>query len=660
MLRFGAFEINTSEGELRKKGVKLRLQGQPLRLLALLAERSGELVTREELRATLWAENTFVDFDHSLNNCIARIREVLDDSADSPRFIETVPRRGYRFVSPVEDVSDHLAPAALEQATPSEPADGTARQRPTLARRGYRFTAQIGGRVALPAAQPLTQAPRSLRRPYLLGFASLAIGILALIGALIWARNFRGRIGTRGQAIASLAVLPLENLSHDPAEEYFSDGMTDALITQLARIGALRVISRTSAMRYKGTHKGLQEIATELNVDGVIEGSVMRSGNRVRIVVQLLRARTDQHVWAETYERELNDVLRLQSEVAMAVAQHVRVQITKPQLGRLRSASSVDPEAYETYLKGRFYEPMGTQTSIKQAQAYFEVAIREDPAFALAYVGLADCYLELGDYRWLPPQEAYRRGSEAIHKALQLEEGFGEAHSTLGFLDWLYGWDWQSAERELRYAVDLSPNYVNGHQALAWYLAWSGRRGEALAEVEKIRKLDPVYPFLSLDEAGVYYHQRDFRPLVEAGQKSVASYPDAWSSHYFLAVGYEGSGRLAQALPEYQQAVDLSQRDSDTLAGLAHVFATMGKTAEAEKILRELQRKSTVSYVSPYMIAAIYSGLGQKDKALDFLEKAYLERSPALAYFFKADLRLDALRSDPRFQNIGQRIGLPQ
>ncbi len=498
------------------------------------------------------------------------------------------------------------------------------------------------------------------------GLAVLVAGIaLALLAGVVVSTNVGGLrqrlFGTPDPGtIRSLAVLPLENLSRDPEQEYFADGMTETLITNLSKIDTLRVVSRTSAIQYKGTKKTLPEIAKELNVDGIVEGSVMRSGTRVRITAQLLQARTDRHLWADTYDRELGDVLKLQSEVAEAVAQQVRIQLTPEQQARLRSAPVVNPRAYEAYLKGSFTRRGGTQAAIKQAQSYFEEAIREDPNFALAYVGLAECYLDFGTYRWLPPKDAYRHGGEAIHKALELDGTLGEAHSTLGYLNWQYSWDWQAAEKELRYAVDLNPNYMEGHEALLWYLAWSGRRGEALAEVDKMRRLDPAYPLISLQESGVYYQQRDYKSLVEAAQKSVAANPGLWFSHYFLAVGYEGSGRLAQAIPEYQQAVELSQHDSDTTAGLAHAYAAMGKRADAEKILSELQRQSKVTYVSPYMIAVIYSGLGQNDKAFEYLEKAYQERSPDIAYFLRADLRLDTLRPDRRFHDLLRRVGFPQ
>lgn len=621
IVRFGTFEVNLQTGELRHKGQKVKLQEQPLQILAALLERPGELVSREELRKKLWPDDTFVDFDHSLNAAIKRLRDALGESADAPVFIETLARRGYRFSVPL--------------------AIGDARR----ARQPHSF---------------LSRTTQEVRRLHVLGSAGVVLAIAALAAALIWYGNHRWRASAGSNVIESLAVLPLENLSRDQTQEYFSDGMTDALITQLSKAGALRVTSRTSTMRFKGTNKSLPEIAKELNVDGVIEGSVMRSDNRVRIAAELILARTDQHLWAESYERDLGDVLKLQSEVAQDIAQQVRIQLTPEQQARLRSAPVVNPEAYEAYLKGRFYGANATGTALKQAQGYYEDAVRKDPTFALAYIGLADNYLDLGAYRWLPPQEAYRQGSEAIHKALQLDKTIGEAYCSLGYLDWQYGWDWQTAEKELRYGVELSPNYMAGHEALVWYLAWSGRGGEALDEVGEIRRLDPAYPFTSLQETSVYYHQRDYKSLVEVGKKSVADYPNGWQSHYFLAVGYEGSGRPKQAVPEYQRAVELSESDTDATAGLAHAYSASGKRIQAENILGEMLERSKTEYVSPYMIGAICAGLGNKDKAFEFLEKSYQEKSPDLAYFLKADLRMDSLRSDPRFQNLMHRMNFPK
>jgi tetratricopeptide (TPR) repeat protein len=437
--------------------------------------------------------------------------------------------------------------------------------------------------------------------------------------------------------------------------------MTEALIGRLSRIRDLRVISRTSVMRFKDTQLSVPEIAKVLRVDAIVEGSVIREGSRIRVYAQLIRGATDEHFWSEAYDREFRDVLALQSEVAQTVAHQIQLQLTPEQQARLRSAPVVNPEAYEAYLKGRFYEsPSGTRAALKQARGYYQDAIRKDPTFALAYVGLADSYLDLGAYRLVPPQDAYRQAGEAIRKALQLDEALGEAHSSLGYLDWQFEWDWEQAERELRYAVELNPNSLESHETLVWYLAWRGRGAEALAEVEKMRELDPAYPFISLQQSGVYYHQRDYKSLVEAAENSVAAYRNGWPSHYFLAVGYEGSGRPAQAIPEYQRAVELSEADGDAMAGLAHAYTAAGRRTEAEKILRELQTQSKTHYVSPYMIGAVYAGLGNKDRAFEFLEKAYKEKSPDVAYFLKADLRMDSLRSDLRFQDLLRRVNLPK
>jgi eukaryotic-like serine/threonine-protein kinase len=482
------------------------------------------------------------------------------------------------------------------------------------------------------------------------GIAAAILALAAIVGVLtVGAKFYLARPANR---INSIAVLPLENLSHDPEQEYFADGMTDALITDLSKIGALRVISRTSAMHYKGANKTLPQIAKELNVDGIVEGSVMRSGNRVRITAQLIRANTDQHVWADSYEHDLGDVLKLQGEVAKAIAQQVRVQLTPQQQARLGSARAVNPVAYEAYLKGRFYQSatFATPQAIRNAQRYFEDAIREDPGFALAYVGLAECYESLGEFRWVPPQDAYRPAKEALNKALQLDETVPEAHAGLGWLSWLYEWDWPTAEREFNYELELNPN-GGGHALFAIYLSSTGRRAEALAELAKARELNPGSSPFNIESA-IYYHARDYKAMVELQRRFLQSNPGSWLGHFWLAVGYEGSGQRQEAIPEYQKAVELSQGDTDPTAGLAHAYATAGQRANAEKILRELLQKSKTDYVSPYMIATIYAGLEDRGKAFEFLVKAYQERSPDIPYFLKADLRIDNLRSDARFQDL--------
>ncbi len=623
VLRFDTFELDLHTGELHKRGVKLRLQGQPLQLLAILLQSAGNLVTREELSSQLWPADTFVDFDHSLHNAVGRIREVLGDSAEIPRYIETLPRRGYRFIAPVEEVQ---AP---------------------------RISAGNGNkaREAVAVASP---AKRRATLVVILCFC-VAIGLAAW---LAWQHSYaRSAV----PSIRSIAVLPMQNLSGDAAQEYFADGMTEELITDLAKVSALRVVSRTSVMRYKGTKKGLPEIARELNVDGIVEGSIMRSGERVRITAQLLHAPTDRHLWADTYERDLGDVLRLQSEVAQAIAGQVRAQLTPQQQARFRSAPAVNPEAYEAYLRGRYYlsNQFTTEHPLNMAKGYFEESIRKDPGFALAYSGLADSYVYLAFFRQLSPEGAYRPAKEALRKALELDDSIGEAHDTLGLLSWRSEWNWDAAEREFNRAIALAPSYSCAHEDRAVYLSSIGRRAEALAEIAKSGELDPG-PSSAMAESAAYYQLRDYQSLVEASRRGVVSYPNEWTEHYTLGVGYEGTGKRLEAISEYQKAIEMSNGDQDATASLAHAFAVIGRRAEAEKILRDLEQKSKTAYASPYMIATIYAGLGDKEKAFEYLEKAYQERSLDISWHLKADLRIDNLRSDPRFPDLVRRVGYPQ
>jgi serine/threonine protein kinase/tetratricopeptide (TPR) repeat protein len=489
----------------------------------------------------------------------------------------------------------------------------------------------------------------------------LGIGVSTLLLLLILFAADVGHwrsylLGSKVPTIRSIAVLPLENLSHDPDQEYFVDGMTDALTTSLSKLGgALRVISRTSSAHYKGTNKTLPEIARELNVDGIVEGSVLRSGNRVRITAQLLHAPTDQHLWAESYDRDLGDILRLQSEVAQAIAQQVRIQLTPQQQAGLGSAQSVNPDAYEAFLKGSSSSGM-TLDGLRAGQAYFEEAIRKDPNFALAYVGLANAYVNLGGFRRIPPQEAYRHANEAIRKALELNSNLGEAHTTLGWLNWRYEWNWPAAEKEFRLAEEISPNYAFGFVTLALYLAWHGQGPESIAEFAKYHQLDPI----SSGRGAAYYHLRDYKKLEEISQEDLASNPANWIPHYWIGVAKVASGEPQKAISEYRTAVQMSQGDSDPTAALAHAYVIAGKRQEAQNILRDLLRTSKTSYVSPYMIGTVYASLGDKDKAFDFLEKAYQERSPDLPWFLKADLRIDNLRSDSRYSSLFRRVGLPQ
>jgi TolB-like protein/DNA-binding winged helix-turn-helix (wHTH) protein/Tfp pilus assembly protein PilF len=615
LVPFGPFEADFRSQELRKQGVRLRLPRQSFQILTMLLVRPGEVVTREELRAKLWPADTFVDFDHGLNAAVKRLRGALGDTAENPRYIETLPRLGYRFIAP--RVPDTIQPQK--------------RQLP----------------------------PRRWGLPLIAATALMsAVVLLALDAGGLRSKLLSSTAG-RPQ-IRSLAVLPLADMSSDPQQEYFADGMTEELITELSRIGSIKVISRTSVMRYKGEKKkSLSQIARELNVDAIMEGSVLRSGNRVRIVAHMIYAPTDQSLMAETYEGDLADVLKMQREVAESITAKVRVKLTPEEESRLRDAPKVDPQAYQAYLAATHEDP-STYQGIKRAQDYLEKAIEKDPNFASAYSSLAASYVLLGNDRWQSPRESFPSAKQAIHKALELDEKNCEAHALLAEVNWRYDWDWQTAEKEILYALELCPNDTGLHWTYALHMAMNGRFAEARAQLAKGRDLDPIQSEPFVGEAVINYHHRNYKGLIETDRASLAQGANDWLAHYWLGVGYEGSGEPSQAIPEYRKAVELSHGDSDATAALAHAYAATSRKAAAQKILQEWLRQSETSYISPYMIATIYAGLGGKDNAFEYLERAYKERSPDLPYFLRADLRMDSLRSDPRFQDLMRRMNFPK
>lgn len=632
VLRFDAFQLDLHAGELRKRGAKLRLQGQPIQLLGILVQNAGTLVTREEVRDRLWPVDTFVDFDHSLHNAIARIREVLGDSAENPKYIETLPRRGYRFIAAVEAVQ---APHAAAK----------------------------NGRQKLEVVPIATPIPPKSRAPFVLAVCvGLCLAIGVAIGLAAWAWQVRhGKTGVA--ALRSIAVLPLQNLSGDPSQEYFADGMTEELITELSRIQALKVVSHTSVMEYKGTKKHLPQIARELGVDGIVEGSVIREGDQVRVTVQLLNGPNDQHLWSEEYERPLRGVLNLQREVAQAITQQIRIELTPQQQARLGAGRSVNPQAYEDYLRGRYYltNQFTMAKPLNMAKSYFEDAIQKDPGFAPAYAGLGDSYLFLTIFGrgQLTVDQGYRAAKQALSKAVELDETIGEAHDTLGTLSWQFERNWDAADREYSRAIELAPSYSCAHEDRALFLSYMGRRTDALAEVTKSREIDPSISSV-LTESGVYYLLRDYDRLVEVSLRGVASNPTEWSEHLYLGTGYEATGKRLEAIVEYQKAIELSDGDPGATAALAHAYVGMGKRTEAGKILRDLEQKSETGHASEYAIATIYAGLSEKDKAFEFLEKAHRVKSLDLNWSINADFRLDSLRSDTRFQTLARQVGVPR
>ena len=482
--------------------------------------------------------------------------------------------------------------------------------------------------------------------------------VLVALGSAFWLVRMANNRTAAAPRLRSIAVLPLQNLSGDPSEEFFVDGVTEQLITDLAKVGSLRVISRTSVMRYKGTRKGLPEIARELNVDAIVEGSVIRSGQRVRVTAQLVQAPTDQHLWAETYDGDLGDILKLQGEVAGAIAGQVRAHLTPTEQALMRRAHAVNPGAYDAYLKGRLYfvNEYTKPDSLKKAQRYFEESIQKDPNFALAYSGLADTYVYLAFADALQKDQAYRSAKEALAKALELDDSIGEAYDTLGLLSFEFDWDWNTADREFNRAIALAPSYSCAHEDRAIFLAFVGRRAEALAELKKIQQLD--YGFSAgHTESATYYELQDYPNLIESSRRGLIFDPNDWFQHFSLGVGYEGTGKVQEAISEYQKAIEISGNSRSAVA-LAHAYSAAGKKADAEKILHDLEHKLNQTSASPYTMATIYAGLGENDKAFEFLEKAYSEKSLDIPWSLKSDLLFDSLRPDPRFQSLLRRIGL--
>jgi len=458
--------------------------------------------------------------------------------------------------------------------------------------------------------------------------------------------------------IRSLAVLPLANLSRDPEQNYFADGMTEALITHLSKIGALKVISRTSAMRYKGTDKSVPEIACELGVDAVIEGSVLRAGKRVRITAQLIHAGTDEHLWAESYNRGLHDVLSLQSEVARAIAQEIRIKLTAQGQARLVGARPISPEVYELYLKGRYYWNKRTEEGAKKALAYFQQAIERDPAYAQAYAGLADSYYILGYYNLLPSKQAFPRAEAAAMKALELDDTLAEGHATLGVVTWLFNWNWVQAEKEFKRAFELNSSYATAHMWCAHLFVTLGRHEEALAESNRALQCDPLSLIINTSLGWTFYFARNYNPSQEQLRKTLDMDPSFAFAHVCLGQAYEQKGMFEEAISEFQKGITFSGGSTYALAGLGHAYAMAGKRDEAQSVLNQLKDLSKQKYVSAYDIAAIYTGLGEKEQAFAWLEMAYEERSHLLTYL-KVEPTLDPLRSDPHFADLLRRVGIP-
>lgn len=616
-LRFGIFEADLQTGELKKRGARVRIQEQPFQVLAVLLARSGELVTRDELQRTVWAANTFVDFDHGLNKAINKIREALGDSAENPRFVETVARRGYRFIADVAVVD-------LESASPD---------------------------AAIVVDEPKSSAYRSWHRTAIAAGVALALASAIAVGWLV-------RSSGQPATLHSLAVLPLENLSGDASQEYFADGMTDQLIASLGQISALRVISRTSVMGYKGARKPLPQIARELNVDAVIEGSIVRSGGRVRITAQLIDAAADKHLWAQSYDGDLRDTLALQSRVAREIADEIRVNVRPKELAALRrNAKAVNPNAFEAYLKGRYFWNKRTADGLTKARQYFDEAVAQAPDYAPAYSGLADTYALLGDWQYgiMSPKEALPAAKAAAIKALALDNTLGEAHTSLGFVLSGFDWDWPSADKEFREAIDLNPGYATAHHWYAWHLSLMGRHAEAIAEMNKARGLDPLSLIINADLAEILLIAHFYDESVRQSRRTIDIDPAFALAHNQLAEAYLQLHLRGQAIAEFQRAVQLSGGSAISTANLARAYAASDRRSDAEQLLAVLKQRSNSAYSNATEIAMVYAALGDRVQAMAWLQKGFDDRfNPGVL------LRpgFDSLRDDPRFRAMVSNIGL--
>ncbi|HEY2546640.1 MAG TPA: tetratricopeptide repeat protein [Candidatus Acidoferrum sp.] len=619
---------------MRKHGHRILLQRQPFCLLHMLLERPMELITREEIREKLWGVDTFVDFDRSLNKAMVKLRQALGDDAEEPRFIETLPRLGYRFLIPVETLS---AAGVVGVSDVSTDAGGSDEE--------------------TPGPEGFASRPAIWRRT----LAGVALAVCVAF-VLFWMvpGTYRDRFLTLAvgrPSIRSLAVIPLENLSGDPKQDYFADGMTEELNTRLARIRTLRVVSRTSMMRYRNTHKSIPEIARELNVDAVIEGSVLRSGDNVRISTQLIDGRQDVHLWAQSYERKVDDVIAVEDSIALEIASQVRANMHPEEREYLRTRATIRPDAYDDYLRGISELSKQNVDSIRKGVEYFQRAIDDDPQYARAYAGLADGYSLLANYQNLMPAEAFPRAKIAALKALELDPESPEPHASLAMVKHHYEWDWAGAEAEYKRAIELQPNFAAAHHRYAWFLSDLGRHDQALQEIRRAQDLDPTSIVVQTNLGRVLYRARRYDESIVELRKAELLDPNRMFTHIFLGMAYDARGSCPEAVSEFRIVQTFTQGRDGT--GAVHAYASCGRLENARRALKILAGSSTERPRDWFYIAGAFAGLGDKDHAFEWLDQAVQNRD-----FFLSEVQghpfMDPLRSDPRFQELIRRMAFPE
>ena len=618
---FGRFRLDATGRLLFRGDQAIPLPPKAADVLLMLVQNAGSVVEKQDLLKSVWPE-TYVE-DGSLARAISILRKTLGEGGDGREYIATVSKRGYRFTVPVKE-TDPLAQSESE---------------------------------------PEVRTAQVLHRTRVIIWTAAAAALIGVCAFLvIHVPNIRRLLGkplpTR---IDSVAVLPLKNLSDDRSQDYFADGMTDALITNLGKVSALRVISRTSVMRYKDTNKPLPEIARELGVDALVEGTVARSGNRLRITASLVQATPEKHLWAESYDRDLRDVITLQNEVARTITQQIQVELTPEEHATLSASHAVDPEAYQLYIKGRYFWVKRNRESFNRAMDYFQQAIDRDSNYAAPYSGLADCYVLFGssfDVGGLAPNEVEPEAKAAALKALALDSSLSDAHNSLAYVKLNYDWDWVGAESEFKRSLKLNPGYAHGHHWYAHLLLSSGRRDQALTESRRALELDPVSPIINLHLGWHYLYTKQYDRALEQLGKTLELDPDYALAHWYRGLAYEQKKLYPEALSEMHKATDLLPGNLAVQADIGHVYAVSGDKATAEKLVAQLNEESNHRYVNQYELALVYVGLGQKDLAFKALERAFREHSDQLIYL-NVDPRLDSIRTDSRFRHLVRLVDIP-
>jgi TolB-like protein/DNA-binding winged helix-turn-helix (wHTH) protein len=629
VLRFGVFQVNLAARELRKHGVRIRLPGQPFCVLSILLERPGQVLSREEMRDKLWSSDTFVDYERSLNSAIRKLRAVLGDSQESPRYIETVPRLGYRFIAPVEEISPSVEPSPVGPLAPA----------PTGA-----------------AAAKIVGSPT---RRWSLIFGIPAILLTMAAGYFMWSR-IRVRPPAPGGRLM-LAVLPFENLTGDPAQDYLSDGLTEEMIAQLGHLDPehLGVIARTSVMHYKHSTEQAGQIGRELGVQYVLEGSLRRELDRVRVTAQLVQMKDQTRIWSRQYDRELKSLLALQGEIAQETADEIQQALgggRKLRVTDRKLASPTSYQAYDFYLKGRYFWNKRTKEGFQQAADYFQQSIANDPNYARAYAGLADTYALMSSWSLVPQNEAMPKARSAALRAVQLDDGLAEAHTSLALIAENYDYDWQTAEKEYRRAIQLDPQYATAHQWYAECLSFQGRFTEALEESERARQLDPLSLIIATDHAAILYFARQYDRAIEQFRAVIAMEPNFGRAH-MVVYAYVEKGMFPEALAETGRWRNAD--GSPVWEMKAYVYGRFGKQQQAERALARWKGGSrNASAIGAFVLLHAYIATGRKDEALALIEKSSREHSN-LVTTLKVEPALDPLRGDPRFQELLRRVGPP-